>query len=40
MGDTFDRVKSMEEEQLLFGRARYIDACEAALSWEEIQELE
>lgn len=40
MGDTFDRVKSTEEEQLLFGRARYIDACEAALSWEEIKELE
>jgi len=39
MGDTFDRVKSIEE-QLLFGRARYIDACEAALSWEEIKELE
>lgn len=32
MGDTFDRVKRTEEAQLLMGRARFIDACEAALS--------
>jgi len=40
MGDTFDRVKSTEEEQLLMGRAMFIDACEAQLSKKEIEELE
>eukprot|EP00210_Caulerpa_lentillifera_P007751 g7397.t1 len=40
MGDTFDRVKSTEEEQLLMGRARFIDACEAQLSKKEINEIE
>jgi len=39
MGDTFDRVKSTEDEQLMYGRARFIDACKAGLSWEEIKEL-
>ena len=35
MGDTFDRVRSREELQLLKGRAKYIDAGEAALNkWE------
>eukprot|EP00210_Caulerpa_lentillifera_P007821 g7463.t1 len=32
MSDTFDKVKSTEEEQLLMGRAQFIDACEAALT--------
>eukprot|EP00210_Caulerpa_lentillifera_P007841 g7483.t1 len=40
MGDTFDRVKSTEEEQLLMGRARFIDACEAQLSESNIQSIE
>jgi len=40
MGDTFDRVKSTEEEQLLMGRARFIDACEAQLSGKQIEEIE
>eukprot|EP00210_Caulerpa_lentillifera_P008054 g7691.t1 len=40
MSDTFDRVKSTEEEQLLMGRARFIDACEAALSERQIKEME
>ena len=40
MGDTFDRVKSCEEAQLLMGRAKFIDACEAALSKEQIIEME
>eukprot|EP00210_Caulerpa_lentillifera_P007742 g7388.t1 len=40
MGDTFDRVKSTEEEQLLLGRARFIDACEAQLSKNEIKKIE
>jgi len=39
MSDTFDRVKSTEEEQLLMGRARFIDACEATLNDEEIDRL-
>ena len=32
MGDTFDKVRSREESQLLKGRAKYIDAGEAALN--------
>jgi len=40
MGDTFDRVKRSQEEQLLIGRARFIDACEAQLSEKEIEEIE
>jgi len=40
MGDTFDRVKDTEQEQLLMGRARFIDACEASLSSKQIVELE
>eukprot|EP00210_Caulerpa_lentillifera_P008888 g8480.t1 len=40
MGDTFDKVKSTEEEQLLMGRARFIDACEAALTKREVKKLE
>eukprot|EP00210_Caulerpa_lentillifera_P007787 g7431.t1 len=40
MGDTFDRVKSTEEEQLLMGRARFIDACEAQLIEKGIEALE
>jgi len=40
MGDTFDRVKSTEEEQLLFGRARFIDACEAQLTEKQIETIE
>eukprot|EP00210_Caulerpa_lentillifera_P007785 g7429.t1 len=40
MGDTFDRVKSIEEEQLLMGRARFIDACEAQLSTTNIKKIE
>eukprot|EP00210_Caulerpa_lentillifera_P007820 g7462.t1 len=40
MGDTFDRVKSTEEEQLLMGRARFIDACEAQLSISDIDAIE
>eukprot|EP00210_Caulerpa_lentillifera_P007800 g7444.t1 len=40
MGDTFDRVKSTEEEQLLMRRARFIDACEAQLSEKDIEAIE
>eukprot|EP00210_Caulerpa_lentillifera_P003430 g3273.t1 len=40
MSDTYDRVKSTEEEQLLMGRARFIDACEAALNKNQIKKLE
>eukprot|EP00210_Caulerpa_lentillifera_P007840 g7482.t1 len=40
IGDTFDRVKSSEEDQLLIGRARFIDACEAQLSNKDIEALE
>eukprot|EP00210_Caulerpa_lentillifera_P007778 g7422.t1 len=40
MGDTFDRVKSTKEEQLLMGRARFIDACEAQLSITDINAIE
>eukprot|EP00210_Caulerpa_lentillifera_P007783 g7427.t1 len=40
MGDTFDRVKSTQEEQLLMGRARFIDACEAQLSEKDIEVIE
>eukprot|EP00210_Caulerpa_lentillifera_P008162 g7795.t1 len=40
MGDTFDRVKSTQEQQLLMGRARFIDACEAALTKGQIIEIE
>ena len=40
MGDTFDRVKSTEKAQLLMGRAAFIDACEAALSESERDEIE
>lgn len=39
MNDTFDKVKSTEEEQLLMGRARFIDACEASLTEEQIKRL-
>lgn len=35
MGDTFDRVKSTEEAQMLLGRAKFIDACEAELGTAE-----
>lgn len=40
MGDTFDRVKDTEEEQLLMGRARFIDACEASLTQTQITRTE
>eukprot|EP00210_Caulerpa_lentillifera_P007770 g7414.t2 len=40
MGDTFDRVKSTQEEQLLMGRARFIDACEAQLREKDIEDIE
>jgi len=40
MGDTFDRVKSTEEEHLLMGRARFVDACEAQLNEKEIEKIE
>lgn len=40
MGDTFDRVKSTEEAQLLMGRAMFIDACEASLREHEKNEME
>eukprot|EP00210_Caulerpa_lentillifera_P007789 g7433.t1 len=40
MGDTFDRVKDTEEEQLLLGRARFIDACEAQLKQAAIDKIE
>jgi len=40
MGDTFDRVKSAEEEQILMGRARFMDACEATLTDREIEQIE
>eukprot|EP00210_Caulerpa_lentillifera_P008455 g8067.t1 len=40
MGDTFDRVKNEEEEQILMGRARFMDACEAALTDKESKEIE
>eukprot|EP00210_Caulerpa_lentillifera_P001037 g1000.t1 len=40
MSDTYDRVKSTEEEQLLMGRALFIDACEAALSANQIKKME
>eukprot|EP00210_Caulerpa_lentillifera_P007810 g7453.t1 len=40
MADTFDRVKSTEEEQLLMGRARFIDACEAQLNQKDIGAIE
>eukprot|EP00210_Caulerpa_lentillifera_P008889 g8481.t1 len=40
MSDTFDKVKSTEEEQLLMGRARFVDACEAALSEKQIKKME
>eukprot|EP00210_Caulerpa_lentillifera_P003428 g3271.t1 len=40
MSDTYDRVKSTEEEQLLMGRARFIDACEAALTKNQIKKME
>lgn len=39
MGDTFDRVKDSEEIQLLIGRAKFIDACEAALSEAQKEEI-
>ena len=35
MGDTFDRVKSTEEAQLLVGQAQFIDSCEAGLTQSE-----
>lgn len=35
MGDTFDKVKSTEDAQLLLGRAKIIDACEAAMSQKQ-----
>ena len=35
MGDTFDKVKNSEEAQLVLGRAKFVDACEAALSEAE-----
>lgn len=40
MGDTFDRVKRTEDAQLLKGRAKFIDACEAALSEAEKAQME
>eukprot|EP00210_Caulerpa_lentillifera_P007815 g7457.t1 len=39
MSDTFDKVKSTEEEQLLMGRAQFIDACEAALTKSQIESM-
>eukprot|EP00210_Caulerpa_lentillifera_P007825 g7467.t1 len=39
MSDTFDKVKSTEEEQLLMGRAQFIDACEAALTENQIKSM-
>ena len=35
MGDTFDKVRSNEDDLLLMNRAKFIDACEAALSESE-----
>lgn len=40
MGDTFDRVKSTEDAQLLMGRAIFIDACEAAMKDSKREEME
>lgn len=40
MGDTFDRVKSEEDIQIIIGRARYMDAYEASLSTRQIREVE
>lgn len=40
MGDTFDKVKSEEEVQIIFGRAAFIDACEASLSTRQIRDIE
>lgn len=40
MNDTYDRVKTIEEQLLLLGKARFIDACEAALDSKEIEKLE
>ena len=40
MSDTFDRVKSTERAQLLMGRARFMDACEAALTQSEREKIE
>ena len=39
MGDTFDKVKDSEEAQLLLGRAKYVDACEAALTEAQKNEM-
>ena len=40
MGDTFDRVKDDEEAQLLVGRARFVDSCEASLTESERDRIE
>eukprot|EP00210_Caulerpa_lentillifera_P008920 g8511.t1 len=40
ISDTFDKVKSTEEEQLLIGRARFIDAREASMSEGQIKKMD
>jgi len=40
MGDTFDKVKIDEDVQIIFGRASFMDECEASLSAREIEEIE
>ena len=39
MGDTFDKVKSNEDDLLLMNRAKFINSCEAALSESERQKI-
>ena len=40
LGDTFDKVKESQEAHLMLRRARYIDACEAALRDADRTEME
>lgn len=40
MGHTFDRVKSMEEAQMLKACASFIDVCEAGLTKSETKQIE
>ena len=39
MSDTFDYVRNNEDKLLLMNRAKFIDACEAALSDSARQEI-
>lgn len=39
MGDTFERVKSNEEGQMLMARAMIIDSCEASATKKEMDEI-